>query len=175
MGAMKELAIRSHGSSIKMKEFFFDRAPVISAMDKKSRRVLSRFGSYVRRTAKGLIRPSRKLRNAEMPPEQLKEYRATGIRPRASSRPGEPPRNVTGLLKRFLFFCWDPRQKSVVIGPEEMGPKSADALEYGGSAVFTGPGPNKGKLIHMEARPFMGPAYEKEEPKLPGLWADSVK
>jgi len=48
------------------------------------------------------------------------------------------------------------------------------ALEYGGTSTMR---TRKGKRrqIRIAARPVMGPAYEKEQPKLPAMWADSIK
>src|SRR5690606_17947878 len=92
---------------------------------------------------------------------------------RRTSRPGEPPKSHTGLLKRFIFFSYDPQADSVVIGPTKLNQKSADvlaALEYGGASTNT-----KGERVAIEARPFMGPAFASELPQLPRLWANSVK
>ena len=76
------------------KGLFFDRASVMSAADRATRRVLSKFGAYVRQTAR------------------------TSIRKRKSiSQPGQPPSSHTGLLKRNIFFVFSPDTQSVVIGP----------------------------------------------------------
>jgi len=29
--------------------------------------------------------------------------------------------------------------------------------------------------VKIKARPFMGPAFNKEKPKLPAMWASSIK
>ena len=138
---------------VKVKTLFFDSAKVVKSVDAGTRRVLSRFGAFVRRTAKGSIRKRK-----------------------ASSAPGTPPSSHTGLLKRFIFFSFDPAQKSVVIGPMRLDQKNTDAphtLEYGGMTTL---GQNKDKTrVRIRPRPFMGPAFEKEKPNLPALWQNSVK
>ena len=141
-------------SGMKIKNLFFDSPKVLGAVDKATRKVLSRFGAFVRRTAKGSIRKRK-----------------------ASSAPGAPPSSHTGLLKRFIFFGYDPSRKSVVIGPmrltENNRGDAPSALEYGGTATL---GEKQDKTrVNIRPRPFMGPAFEKEKPTLPQLWKQSVK
>jgi hypothetical protein len=137
----------------KAKGMFFDRAKVTSAVDSATRKVLSRFGAYVRQTAKNSIRKRRK-----------------------PAPPGSPPSSHTGLLRKFIFFGYDPAKQSVVIGPAALNAKNTGApktLEHGGATTIE-VGKQK-KRVTIQARPFMGPAYEKEKPKLPQMWQDSVK
>ena len=139
------------------KQMFFDKAPVLRAADKATRRVLSRFGAYVRTTARHSIRKRK-----------------------AASRPGRPPSSHTGLLRRFIYFGYDRGRKSVVIGPQRLNQKVGDApaaLEHGGvSTIVEGLRHRRRKRrVRIIARPFMGPAFEKEKPKLPSMWANSIK
>lgn len=144
-------------AGFRMTRMFFDRKAVTSRVDKATRRVLSKFGSFVRTTARRSIR-SRKQKEPSLP--------------------GQPPISRTGLLKRFIFFAFDPRNRSVVIGPERLDRKGrGDApslLEHGGiGTVVDRTGKHvKGKY---RPRPFMGPAFAKEHPKLPQMWRDSVR
>jgi len=147
---------------IKIARIFFDRKDMLDRIDAATKRVFSRFGAYTRRTARQSIRKRKK-----------------------ASKPGKPPSSHEGLLKRFIFFGYDRRQRSVVIGPEKLsGPVSdtaLEALEYGGRSrtsdyVWTA-GRRRKKVfrnVKIDARPFMGPAFEKEKPKLDGLWHNSV-
>lgn len=139
------------------KQMFFDRKAVTSRLDRTTRKVLSRFGAFVRTGARHSIRKRK------------------GV-----SKPGEPPSSHTGLLRNFIFFGYDRDRRSVVIGPQRLNQKVGDAphaLEYGGpSAVVEGPrGRRRKRRIKVAARPFMGPAFEREKPKLPAMWANSVK
>jgi len=160
----------------KAKSMFFDRKTVLSSVDRATRRVLSKFGAYVRTSAKSSIRKRKKV-----------------------SDPGRPPSSRTGLLKKFIFFAYDGQKQSVVIGPVKLNGKgdAAELLEYGGTrTVQRGqwvrrgrPGRNSrghftaapwvfiepGTTLHYRARPFMGPAFEREKPKLPAMWAGSIK
>jgi hypothetical protein len=134
------------------KGLFFDRMAVTSAADRAQRRVLSKFGAYVRRGAKSSIRKRKR-----------------------PSAPGSPPSSHTGLLKRYIFFLYEPQRRSVIIGPILLG-KGTDAprlLEHGGAVSR-----RKGKKpvrVRYKPRPFMVPAMEREKPKLPAMWRDSVR
>ena len=139
---------------LKLKYLFFDSAAVVRSVDKSTRKVLSRFGAFVRRTAKQSIRKRKK-----------------------SSAPGTPPSSHTGLLKRFIFFGYDTQKNSVVIGPTRLTENNRGAapsiLEYGGRTTVEA---NKKKTrVRISARPFMGPAFEKEKPNLPSLWKNAIK
>ncbi len=141
----------------KAKGMFFDSPKVMRAVDKATRRVLSKFGAYVRRGAKSSIRKRKK-----------------------ASAPGSPPSSHTGLLKQFIYFGYDPAARSVVIGPARLNKTSGTApaaLEYGGSSSTTTI--RRGKRVRLPskvaARPFMHPALNKELPKLPAMWRNSVK
>jgi len=76
------------------KQGFFDRAKVKNAVDAGTRRVLSRFGAFVRTRARTSIRKKK-----------------------GTSPPGSPPHSHVGLLRKFILFAYDPQRKSVVIGP----------------------------------------------------------
>ena len=137
-----------------IKQLFFDREAVASKADAATRKVLSKFGAFVRRTAKGSIR------NRGKP-----------------APPGSPPSSHTGLLKKFIFFGYDAGARSVVVGPARLdrrGRGDAPALlEHGGLTTLKRRG--RRRRAAYRARPYMGPAFEKEQPKLPAMWRDSVK
>jgi len=136
-----------------IKRMFFDRQAVISKVDAATRRVLSRFGAFVRRSAKSSIRKRKK-----------------------PAPPGQPPSSHTGLLKKFIFFGYDADRRSVVIGPTRLNQKgrgeAPPLLEYGGKATLVRRG--KKKHVTYQARPYMGPAFEKEKPQLPAMWRGSI-
>lgn len=112
---------------------------------------MSKFGAFVRQTAKTSIRKRK-----------------------AVSEPGQPPSSHTGLLKRNIFFVFSPETRSVVIGPILLNQRT-DAprlLEHGDTVVRR----RRNRRVRMtyEARPFMGPAFEREQQQLPALWKNSV-
>lgn len=131
---------------------FFDRSAVTGRVSRAERRVLSRFGAFVRRGARSSIRRRRRI-----------------------SSPGAPPSSHTGLLKRNIYFVYEPARASVVIGPILLN-KAGDApalLEHGGRVTRR----RKKRKVRMtyRPRPFMGPAFEREQSQLPALWRDSVR
>ena len=135
---------------------FFDSDKVVSALDKASRKALSKFGAFVRTTARGSIR------------------RRKGI-----SKPGSPPSAHQGDIKKILF-AYDADRQSVIIGPIKFNQKKGFAtktLEYGGNVVVERK--SKGKItkrtVKVEARPFMAPAFQKNLPQLPELWRNQLK
>jgi len=136
-----------------IKAGFFDRKIVVDALDKASKTVLGKFGTYVRRAARASIKNRGR-----------------------TSKPGEPPTNRTGVLRDFIFFHYDSDEHSVIIGPAKLSGKSnaPEVLEKGGRTIITF-GKNKGKVVNIKARPYMWPAYESREKELPKLWQNSVK
>lgn len=129
---------------------FFDRRSIARAVDRARRRALVRSGAYVRTVAKRSIR-----------------------RRKGPSRPGQPPHSHVGLLRDQIFYAYDPRRESVVVGPRVFH-EARDVpgvLEFGGT-LPVGP---RGRAARYPARPYMGPALERSEPKLAEFWRNSVK
>lgn len=134
------------------KKGFFDREKVQRSVDKAQRKVLSRFGAFVRQRAKTSIRKRK-----------------------GTSPPGGPPFSHVGLLRKFILFAYDADRKSVVIGPTLIreGAEAARLLEHGGDTTLE---TRRGsKRAHYRPRPFMGPAFAEEQAKLPALWQNSVR
>ena len=135
------------------KRLFFDRQQVLSKVSRAERRVLSRFGAYVRQDARQRIR-----------------------RRKRPSQPQESPTNQTGLLKRHIYFMFDQHRRSVIIGPARLstGSDAPATLEYGGATIVENPD-GQPVRVTIEERPYMGPAFRQELPKLPAMWRDSVR
>jgi hypothetical protein len=108
-----------------------------------------------------------------------------GVKSKVSNRqgvsaPGSPPLPHTGLLVKNIFFGYDVSKRSAVIGPVPLSGgtlESLAALEYGGTSRITTRRKGKRTIVSAKiaARPFMHPALQKELPKLPAMWRDSVK
>lgn len=154
-----------------VKGSFFDAQKVLDATDNAERKVLSKFGAFVRRTARTSIR-----KHAKPSQASIEKAIRKGKRPkRTTSRPGKPPYDHTGLLKRNIFFAYERSRHSVVIGPVALNQRSGvpELLEYGGRAMRKIKG--KMKRVTYKPRPFMGPAMARNLPALPAMWADSIK
>lgn len=143
--------------TMRIKDMFFDRPPhvVMAAVDNAKRKVLSKAGAFIRTAARTSIRKRK-----------------------GSAPPGAPPHSHEGSLRRLILFGYDKPNDSVVVGP--VGFKNSEApnvLEYGGDTVVLRR--RGGKLtsqkVKIAPRPYMAPALEKERPKLPLLWRNSIK
>lgn len=133
----------------KSKNFFFDRKAVQRAIGPAKVQFLSKVGAFIRQSAQTSMR-----------------YR------KGPSRPGTPPsahKEFGALLRKLLWFAYDPHTDSVVVGPVATGRAQAPRLnEFGGVAR------RRGKTVTYPKRAFMAPALAKEEPKLPGYWTNSI-
>jgi hypothetical protein len=154
------------------KRTFFDRPGVLKAIDARTRRYLGRLGASVRLTARRSIR-----------------------RRKAVSKPGSPPTDRTGLLKRNIFYSFDPARRSVVIGPVKLNAAGRDVprlLEEGGrrSGVFyrehartrdprTGHFRSNVKeriegTVEFAPRPYMKPAFDAGLDRADRFWQESL-
>ena len=140
---------------MRVKSLFFDRPAVQRAIDPARRRALSKAGAFVRQRAKTSMRKRR-----------------------GTSRPGQPPFAHEGSLRRMVLFGYDPRTKSVVVGPVGFRRgKAPSVLEFGGRAkvVRRRGGKRTKQAVRIAARPYMRPALEKEAQNLPKVWRNSVR
>jgi len=141
---------------LRIRNLFVDREKVIRAVDKAKRAVLSKAGAFIRTVARTSIRKRK-----------------------GSAPPGSPPHSHVGMLRNFILFGYDRASDSVVVGPAKLN-KPTEAprvLEHGGVTTATrfARGKLRKRRMRVAARPFMGPALEKERPRLPKLWAGSVR
>ena len=110
---------------------------------------MSKIGAYIRRTARSSIRRRKRI-----------------------SKPGSPPSSQTGRLKKIIFQ-YRKSTDSVIVGPQAFNtPKIPGVLEHGGRAKI-GKG-KKRRAAMFKARPFMGPALDKElrNKRLMDAWAN---
>ena len=144
--------------TMRIKDMFFDRHVVMRAMDSAKRKVLSQAGAFIRTAARTSIRKRK-----------------------GTAPPGNPPHSHEGSLRRLILFGYDRASDSVVVGPVGFARSTAPrALEHGGeTVVHSRVGGRGGRLvsrkIKIAARPFMAPALEKERPRLPLLWRNSIR
>ena len=171
---------------IVIKSLFFDSKKVLDSVDTATRKVMSKFGAFVRRDARKSIRRPRRKTKSQMKERELEIFARAEeqfrrgerpVKPRlplAPSKPGEPPRSIVGTLKRLIFFAYDARQKGVVIGPIPTGQKTGAprVLEEGGTIKAPGSGFD-GKRV--KPRPYMVPALNKNLVKIDAIWRNSVR
>ena len=132
----------------------FDSRLIIRRAERANRSVLMRAGAFVRRRARSSMRKRKTI-----------------------SAPGKPPSSHTGRLRGLILFGYDRQGESVVIGPRATGDRdqAGETLEHG--KTVTRRQRRRRRRMRYRARPFMGPALEKEiqAGSFPKLWANSVK
>lgn len=159
------ISVTSSRSLARIKAAFFDTRKIERSLYVGIRKPMSRFGSFVRTASMRSIKKRKDI-----------------------SEPGKPPTNRTGLLKKFIFFSYDEKTKSVVIGPMlfRAGSVVPRLLEKGGSVPGNGKvlwvtnptsRDDKGRFVsegrsrvvvngmmNYRPRPYMRPAFDKELP-----------
>lgn len=156
-----------------MMRYFFDRDLVKKAVDAKARGALSKYGAFVRRNAKDLLKYRAQPSAAGSPPS-VHRTMTRAKKGKAGAAGGGGAQRVSPL-REFVFFSFDARTKSVVIGPAKLN-KPGDApraLEYGGTSSVRLDG--RTVSIRVAPRPFMRPAAEKARRELPGILRDFVR
>jgi len=153
---------------------FFDRAGVLSNVDRQTRKNLSKFGAFLR----AAIRTRLKYGDDSSEPGASPVIHKTMSRPgKVSAKTGKAgkPQSVSPL-RELVFFAYDESRKSVVVGPARLQGKPGNApaaLEYGGPSVIkNGDGT---RTVTIRPRPYLAPSFEQVKKELPAIWASSVK
>lgn len=135
-----------------VKKMFFDREAVFKYLIARQRKVFNKFGGFVRTIAKRSMRYGDRI-----------------------SSPGNPPtaRKGKAFLRKFLYYAYDIKTKSVVIGPARLNSVigfTPPALEYGGENIIQSRG--KIRKANIRKRPYMKPAFDAGLTKLDSFWKD---
>lgn len=164
---------------------FFDREAVLKSMDAATRKALSKGGAFVRQDAKGSLRYRDRASQPGQPPSV---HRGGTIHGRSAS-----------LLKELIYFAWDAKNRTVVIGPAATnGSKNQpgfvpQTLEKGGTVqvrevLHRGEWKRESLLtraearglpsrmvnVNIAARPFMYPALERNRTSVVGSFQSSM-
>lgn len=153
---------------------FFDRESVIRRVSRARLQYLRRAGGTVRMIARRSIKktgfgrkaPKKFNKNGKITKAWAKWWQE--VRARKPSPPGQPIRThvSSGGARDAILFAYDQGRDSVVVGYSATGIDQIGALhEYGGTRFGA----------RYPARPVIGPALEKAQPKLAEFWRDSIK
>ena len=142
--------------AIDLRKYFFDTALVMRKVREGTKSPLAKMGAFVRRTAKGLIRKAKK-----------------------PAKPGNPPHSHVGTLKELIYFAYDERSESVVIGPQIFrrarravgSPAVPHLLEFGGEATHW----QSGKRVRYRQFPYMKPSLDRNIDKFASQLAGAVR
>lgn len=172
------------GLQAHVKRWFFNAGSLAAAIDRARKGELSRAGAFVRRNARSRLRRRKRVSVAPEPPS----VHST---------------DSVATLKA-IWFAYDPRSQSVVIGPRLLnqaqlvnGSRQSipGLLEFGGTATIQEERwigqttwrrrdlrrnaredkEYRSRTATYAARPFMGPALREEAPKFPTLFSDSIR
>jgi hypothetical protein len=174
---------------------FIDRPNVARRVDKKKLAILAKTGGYGRQVLRSLLnKPLRKGRKGEtpvtgtngetyfvdergrvrdangrfLPREAAAAIKADALKKTKiyrGSKPGEPPRRITGLIRKLTFFGIDKDTDTVVIAPQKFAKSDAlDVLNEGGRERLLMPG-GKRVTATYEPRPFIEPVRPTVEDK----------
>ena len=165
-------------AKIKIKTNFRRRA-VKKAMDKANFTSLGRAGAFVRTIMMNSIKKRNK------PKKRVGGRKRKLLKSEQPSTPGSPPKTEAPArkLRKAILFELSPQKDDVAIGPTFGGFGKIGAIHEEGKTVvgkqfFNAPdGRRRSKKVlrTYPKRPFAKPALDKSTPRLPKLWANSVK
>lgn len=158
---------------------FFDRE-LTNAIDRGTKRALSRFGAFVWKRDKSSLRYRKGKSEAGKPPSV---HRTTGFtRTKKNRKTGVESKQPASPLRELTLFAYDPDRKSVVIGAAVFagsrvgGGKVPRVVEEGGESRFVADRlTGKIKVGRYAARPHLGPAFQAELPKVSQLFKDCIR
>lgn len=178
------------GLSMRITDVFFDRRRVIDATSRAERAVLSKAGAHIRTDARSSIRP-RSYDSISPPGQPPFDHVGFAIarHNRKMRKQGKPTIQTSGAGVpldqrgiRAIFFGYEPANRGVVIGPVRFGGNRGtstipEALEYGGvvRSYARGAGYRGKRTLNIRPHPFMRPALQRELPKFPKRWANSIR
>ena len=179
------MTVASIGTSlVTIKSLFFDRGAVERAAGKGKIKALSKYGAVVRRTAQTSMRYRKSASPPGTPPSAHKSKRLAALK-----KLGRTKYNGA-LLREMLYFAYDPRSGTTVVGP--LGFKSKNGVSVPALHEFGGvrqPYPNekflagrgkKARVIVLKGsvkyppRPFMAPALKRTLVKFPLAFKNTI-
>lgn len=181
------------------KDNFFDAEKVLKKLGIAQRRVLSRYGAFVRTRAKTSLRYKQGPSEPGKPPHAHKG----NLRVRKDKKTGANKWRTISLLREYIFFGYESDRETVVVGPALLNSSKhnrsrytvPELLEHGGTRQGDGrevmvtlkPGRNRtgqftsrketrrldGTLTY-KPRPYMQPAADAEKAQLLRMMKDMI-
>jgi hypothetical protein len=157
---------------------FFDSKEVMRRLSESQRKKLMQYGADVRSLGRRSIKKAVVANKADIAAAE-KAGKKPPRKKFVPSAPGEAPRSrqAGDPIKRILYGYESASEAgnifsgNVVIGFGQLGGRKSDVpgkLERGGAVQ------KKGKTIRIAARPTMVPAQQKQNLKMPAMFADSL-
>jgi len=156
---------------------FFDQTVVTSAADNMVNKGLSKAGAFIRTTAKGSLRYSRKSAVAGQPPKVKRGGSVGYQRTTINKKTGATVRRSASPLKELIYFAKS--GDTVIVGPMDFKGsrtnryKVPTVLERGGTGQRIDG--KKVKVLKFKGNPFMRPALAKVAPNIPAMLKGEFK
>ncbi len=155
---------------------FFDSEKVLTAAKKGTIRSLSRCGAFVRTEEKSSIKYANKSAPAGQPP---KAHRGRMTRT-SKKKDGSTTTRQVSPLKELIYFAYDERSESVVVGPADFRNRARRSyrvptiLEQGGTVHRRTPR-GQPQSVTYRGNPFAGPALRRVQGKFPDMFRDLLR
>jgi hypothetical protein len=166
-----------------VKATFLDRAEISGAIDAGTRRALSKFGAFVRRRSRSSIRKRKKASKPGKPPSShigtLKNLiffafdpavKSVVTGPVLSGKPSGAPETLeysgAATIRERVKSARKARSKAQAKAYRKLvkdGRLTPSARQY------------TTRVIRVDARPFMNPAFQAELPKAPQMFKDQIR
>ena len=150
------------------KGFFSNVMTPVERMQKRNTEILA---GQTRRASQNSMKKAAKLSKKKR--AALKQGKNGNV----SSRPGEPPLEKVGLIKKLMYYAYDRSSQGTIVGPAKLSIRGSvsESLEKGLPTLIM----SRGKIIEvpMPARPFMVPAMKKvmTEENIKKIYEKSLK
>lgn len=138
---------------------FFNRRPVINALDQKWRSVMAKLGGFMRTTIQRSMRHKDGPSKEGKPPHAHRDYNGNA-----------------GKLRALVEFGYDQSEKALVVGPHKIDSptiplegKTVPQLHNEGGRAFITTFGGRSVIADFAPRPFIEPAREKAFTKLANL------
>ena len=133
---------------------FFDDPAIESKLDPAIAKALSQLGAYTRRDAKSSLKYGP---GSARPGDPPIVHRSSGFTRKKKSK-GAVKQQPSSPLRELIYFGYDPEMKTMVAGP-----------------ILGGSRTGAPQTLERRTHPFMAPALERQEAKLPNLFTDCVR
>ncbi len=192
--------VRFFSPRARMKAKFFDRTRVMAAVDRRTGTVLSRFGGLVRKVARQSIRPRLKASQPGQPPSSHTRLLKEGIWYAYEPARRSVVIGPVGLNKVYIDGAGQPTQGTVPQTLEQGGQIGILEALWHYRYRVAGRGKNRTavreegdfweqipiskirrrkdaghrtrlRTVTIQARPYMGPAFDVGISQLPGIWS----
>ena len=155
---------------VALKKSLFKTQTMMKCLSNYQFAVLNQFGATVRMVARRSMRKGRWVKMKGFPNKVQRH-----------SLPGKPPKYWVGTLRNMIDYHISDKDRDVVVGArlfrnKRIGTSTIPQIhEFGGSGMLRDRKSHRQKLKKFPARPYMKPAFDIVQQKLPAMMAKQRK